>query len=132
MASGANDVDIVVGLKASTYTAGIKEIKKSLGDLDKQTKDFSSHTTSNMQAASAGIRLLDNPLGNNIRAIERLISQSKVLSGVFQAAFPVVGAIAAGTVITKLVTDVVKLIDTAQKMPKALTDGFASLHLASQ
>jgi hypothetical protein len=132
MASGANDVDIVVGLKATTYTAGIREIRKSLADLDGQTKTFSSHTTSNMQAASAGIRLLENPLGNNIRAIERLISQSKVLSTVFQAAFPIVGAIAAGSIVTKLVGDVVKLIETAQKMPKALTDGFASLHLASQ
>jgi hypothetical protein len=132
MPSGTNDVDIVVGLKASTYTAGIKEIKKSLGDLDKQTKDFSTHTTSNMQAASAGIRLLDNPLGNNIRAIERLISQSKVLSGVFQAAFPIVGAVAAGSIIFKLGNDIVKMIETAQKMPKAMNDGFASIHLASR
>ncbi|MGF7180384.1 hypothetical protein [Tunturiibacter psychrotolerans] len=132
MASGANDVDIVVGLKASTYTAGMKEIKKSLGDLDKQTKEWSAHTVSSQQAASAGIRLMENPLGNQLRALERLIASSKVLSGVFKAAFPVVGLIAAGSLVAKLGTDVVKFIETAQKMPKAMTDGFASLHLAAR
>jgi len=74
MPSGSNDVDIVVGLKASTYTAGMKEIKKSLSDLDKQTKDFSAHTASNMQAGAAGIQALEGNFQHMNRTVERFIT----------------------------------------------------------
>src|ERR1700733_1987581 len=128
MPSGSNDVDIVVGLKASTYTQGIKEIKKGLSDLDSQTKEWSSHTVTNSQAASAGIRLMENPLGNQLRALEKLISTSKVLSSVFQAAFPVFCVVAAGTMLFKLGNDVAEFIKKTQEMPRSLELGFRALN----
>lgn len=128
----AGGVDIVVGLKSSTFTAGMKEIKKGIADLDGQTKEFSSHTVSGMQAASASIRLLENPLGNNTRAIERLLSQSKLLSGAMQMAFPVVGAVAMGFIIFKLGNDVAEFIKKTQQMPRNLELGFAAMNQSAQ
>jgi hypothetical protein len=132
MAVEAGGVDIVVGLKSTTFTAGMREIKKGIADLDGQTKQFSSHTVSGMQAASASIRLLENPLGNNTRAIERLLSQSKLLSGAMQVAFPVVGMVAAGSILFKLGNDVAEFIKKTQQMPRNLELGFAAMNQSSQ
>jgi len=74
---------------------------------------------------------MENPLGNNIRAIERLISQSKFLSGVLKAAFPIVGAIAIGAMVAKLGSEVGAFITKVNQMPAAITKGFASLDLAA-
>ena len=87
-------------------------------------------TVSGMQAASASIRLLENPLGNNIRALERLSTMLPGVSSLFQAAFPIVGAIAAIGVITDLgerLTAAAKKLKDIQEAPQRIKSAFTAL-----
>jgi len=129
MSQAAGSVNVVLSMNAATFTQGIRNAQAELDKFAGKAKAAGEHTVSGMQAASASIRLLENPLGNNTRAIERLISQSQLLSGVMKMAFPVVGAVAMGMIVGKLVEDVVKFIKTAQEMPRAIQQGFAALNL---
>ena len=88
-------------------------------------------SVSGMQAASAGIRLLENPFGNNIRAIERLTTMLPGVSNLFKAAFPVVGAIAAIGVITELgdrVAAAFQKLKDMEQAPNRIRAAFVSLN----
>jgi Lambda phage tail tape-measure protein (Tape_meas_lam_C) len=127
----AGQVQVVLSVNQANYTKAMQEAQRQLDTFAGKARGAGHSTVSSMQAASASIRLLENPLGNNIRSIERLISQSKVLSGVLQAAFPLVGAIALGSIIAKQAIDVAAFITKVNQMPAAITKGFASLNLAA-
>jgi hypothetical protein len=132
MATAAGKVDVILSVNATQYSKQLDEAQRQLDQLKNKANAAGHGTVSSMQAASASIRLLENPLGNNIRAIERLISQSQLLSGVMKAAFPVVGLVAGGMILGRLIGDVVKFVQTANQMPKAIQQGFASLNLSSK
>jgi Lambda phage tail tape-measure protein (Tape_meas_lam_C) len=132
MSDSAGQVRIELVLNSNSYSAAIKEAQGQLDKFAGKAKTAGHGTVSSMQAASASIRLLENPLGNNVRAIERLVSQSKVLSGAMKAAFPVVGAIAIGSILVKAGKEIADFIKKVEDMPKAITKGFASLNLAGQ
>jgi hypothetical protein len=128
----AGAVSIVLSVNQQNYTKAMGEAQKQLDTLAGKAKTAGSSTVTSMQAASASIRLLDNPLTMNVRALERFATQSKLVGQIFQAAFPVVGAIAAISVVTRLGTEVVKFVKEASEMPKAINQGFASLALSSK
>jgi hypothetical protein len=130
MPEAAGNVNIVLSVNKSNFSEAMADAQKQLDQFAGKSKAAGHATVSGMQAASASIRLLENPLGNNTRAIERLLSQSKLLSSVMKAAFPVVGAVAMGMVIAKLGADVVKFIDQVRAVPRALQQGFDSLNLS--
>jgi hypothetical protein len=128
----AGNITIVLSADATNFSAGLTEAQRQLDKLKNASNAAGHGTVSSMQAASASIRLLDNPLGNNIRAIERLISQSKVLSGVMKSAFPLVGAIAIGGMIARLGEQVADFIIKVNGMPAAITKGFNDLSLSQK
>ena len=130
--ANAGSINVVLSANATSFSSALTEAQRNLDKLSGKTREFGGHSVSSMQAASASIRLLENPLGSNIRAIERLISQSQVLSGVLKAAFPVVGAIAIGAAIAKVGKEVYDFIDKMNKMPKAISDGFNALNLSAR
>ena len=132
MPDAAGKVNIVLSVNQANFSAGMAEAQRELDKFAGKTKAAGHGTVSSMQAASASIRLLENPLGSNIRAIERLISQSKVLSNVMKAAFPLVGAIAIGGMIAKLGAEVAAFIKKIQEMPKAIQQGFDALNLSAR
>jgi hypothetical protein len=132
MAGAAGNITVVLSTNSTNFSAGLTEAQRQLDKFANASKAAGHGTVSSMQAASASIRLLDNPLGNNIRAIERLISQSAVLSNVLKAAFPLVGAIAIGSMIGKLGNDVVEFVTKINKMPAAIAKGFADLNLSQK
>lgn len=55
-----------------------------------------------MAAASGAIRLLEGGMNNNVRAAERFVSTTLGLGPLLEVAFPVVGAIALGSVLIKV------------------------------
>jgi hypothetical protein len=132
MPESAGSVNIVLSVNKANFSAAMADAQRQLDAFAGKAKSAGHGTVSSMQAASASIRLLENPLGNNIRAIERLVSQSKLLSGVMKAAFPVVGAIAAVTAVAKLGEEVAKFIAKVNATPAALKAGFGSMHDAAQ
>ncbi|RZU39326.1 tail tape-measure protein [Edaphobacter modestus] len=128
----AGNVQVVLSVDKATYSQAMTEAQRQLDSFAGKARTAGHSTVSSMQAASASIRLLENPMSANIRAIERLISQSQVLSGVLKAAFPVVGAVMLGEMFLKLGTEVAEFVKKANDMPKAIGQGFNSLHLSSQ
>ncbi len=132
MSTTAGEVQIVFTAQGKSYSDAIDEMGRKVDGLKGKAIAAGHGTVSSMQAASASIRLLEDPLGSNIRAIERLISQSKVLSGVMKAAFPAVGAIAVGIAIAKVGEESFKAAEKVRAMPKAIEQGFASLNLATK
>lgn len=127
----AGQVNVVLNVNQANYSKAMDEAAKKLDVFAGKSKTAGHATVTSMQAASASIRLLDNPLTMNVRALERFATQSKLVGQIFQAAFPVVGAIAAISVISKLGTEVADFIKKVNEMPKAIEKGFNSLHLAS-
>ena len=94
------------------------------------TKQFKHSTVSNTQAASAAIRLMEGDVTNLVRAAERFVAQSRVLSGVLKTAFPVIGAVAIAGVIGEGVKKIVQFIEKANKVPQALQNAFQSANLS--
>jgi hypothetical protein len=131
MAGAAGNITVVLSTNSTNFSAGLTEAQRQLDRFATSGKAAGHSTISSMQAASASIRMLENPLGNNIRAIERLISQSAVLSNVMKAAFPLVGAIAIGTMIAKLGSDVVDFVHKVNLVPNAIKQGFQSFQLSA-
>ena len=128
----AGNVQVVLSVNQANYTKAMQEAQRQLDTFAGKAKDAGHSTVSGMQAASASIRLLENPLGANIRSIERLVSQSKLLSGILQTAFPLVGGIALAGLFVRLGTEVATFVSKVNGMPNAIAQGFAALNLASK
>jgi len=128
----AGQVQISLQVNSASYTAGLKAAQKQLGGLSDAAKQAGASTVGSMQAASASIRALENPMSLNIRTLARFAAQSKMLQGVFAAAFPVVGVLAAGALVAKLGMEVAKFIKSTNEMPKAISLGFGALNLATK
>jgi hypothetical protein len=129
--ANAGDVKINFTVDAKDFSSGVDKINKQINGFKNSTEQAGHSTVSAMQSASASLRLLENPLGNNLRALERFTSQSKLLRETFAAAFPLVGAAAAAAMLTRLGTEIAETVKKVQEMPKAITASFASLHLAA-
>jgi lambda family phage tail tape measure protein len=132
MSVEAGGVNIVLGLNAATYTEGIKQAQRELDKFAGKTKEAGHSTVSSMQASSAAIRGLENPLGNNLRAIERFITTIPGVGNALKAAFPLVGGIAFAGLLVDMGMKVAEFIKTVENMPKAITTAFATLNLSGQ
>lgn len=127
--AGGKGVRFTFSVDAGSYSAGANKVIAINKRIAKSAQDAGHATVSQMQASSAAIRALDNPLGNNIRAVERLLTTIPGVGKALQAAFPIVGAVAIGTMIAKATLEVVKFIDTARKVPAALNSSSMQLNL---
>lgn len=130
--SAIGGMNIVLSANAASFSAGIAQAQAQLNKFSNTAKAAGHSTASSMQAASASIRLLEGGMRGNIRAAERFISMIPGVGKALQAAFPVVGAIALAGVFIKMGTEVAKFIETTNKMPQAISNGFRTLNLSAQ
>ena len=128
----AGGVNIVLNLNKASYTANLKEAQRQLDQFTGKSKAAGHATVSSMQAASASIRLLENPLGNNIRAIERLITTIPGVGAALKIAFPLVGGFALASMFVDLGIKAADFVKKANAIPNALTQGFRAMHAAAQ
>ncbi|MCU1251534.1 MAG: hypothetical protein JWQ49_4563 [Edaphobacter sp.] len=131
MPDAAGSVNIVLSVNKANFSAAMAEAQTQLDKFAGKTKEAGHATVTSMQASSAAIRGLENPLGNNLRAVERFITTIPGVGKVLQAAFPLVGGIAFGGMIVEMGMKVAAFIEKANQMPKAIQQGFASMHLAA-
>jgi hypothetical protein len=127
----AGGVNIVLGLNAVTYTEALKQAQRQIDEFAGKTKQAGHSTVSSMQASSAAIREMNGDFTRNTRAVERFITTIPGVGKVLQAAFPLIGGAAFGAMIVDAGMKVAEFIDKVNKMPKAIEQGFASLHLAA-
>lgn len=112
--------------KAGTLTIDVDAgVAKFIVDMDRagsKVRDFGgsaneagNHVTSSMAKSGAAIRLLENPLAANTRALERFLTLLPGASKLVEAAFPIIGAVA-------LVEAFNRAIQQSEEMKRALTE----------
>jgi hypothetical protein len=77
------------------------------------------HTTGNIAAASGAIREFEGTLP--IRAVERFLTQTLGMGPILQAAFPLIGAIAFGEMLTHVGQELMKMRDSADAAASNIT-----------
>lgn len=131
MSNAAGNVQILLNVNKTSYTAAFQEAQRELDKFAGKTKEAGHATVSSMQASSAAIRELNGDFTRNTRAVERFITTIPGVGKVLQAAFPLIGGVAFGSMLFELGSKVKDFIDKANAMPAAIKQGFESLHLAS-
>ncbi len=63
MSNAAGTVTVVLNANQTQFSAALTEAQRKLDQLAGKSRDAGHSTVSSMQAASASIRLLENPLG---------------------------------------------------------------------
>ncbi len=118
----AGAVKIVITGEGAQFSAVVADAQRQLDKLGSKAASTGravSHTVPQFAAASGAIRLLEGGINNNVRAAERFLSTTLRLGPALQMAFPVVGAIAFGAVIGRLVNEVAEF---GEKMRNAARD----------
>jgi hypothetical protein len=111
-------VTVRLNLATGGYSSEMAKAERQMKSFAASTTTMGQHTVSSMQAASASIRLLEGGMTNNIRAAERFISLLPAISGLLEAAFPVVGAAALAGVFIRIGAEVGKYIQKLNEVPQ--------------
>ena len=130
--SKLGQVEIEFSAKTDGLQKQIDGLNTRIRTSSKAWDETGGHSVSSMQSSAAAIRLLDNPMAANVRTLERFISQSKIASSIFSAAFPIAGAVAAGAMVVRLGKEIQKAIVHARDLSKNITQGFNTIKLASR
>ncbi len=124
------DIAVQITLDGKNYSSAAgkvvalnKQIQKSVEDAGKSLESYGHSTVSQMQASSAAIRAFENPLGNNLRAVERFMTIIPGVGTALKAAFPVVGAVAFGAVIVESAKKVQEFISHLRAIPATVSMG---------
>lgn len=127
--AGRIKIDIVAGV--ADFNSDVDKATRKLGELG-------THGVSGVQAVSGALRVLEGNLTNNLRAAENFIAKTLGLGEVLKAAFPVVGAIALGGVLSELVKRAgeayegfVKLQEAPKRISQSFQDITAPLRVAN-
>jgi hypothetical protein len=125
----AGSVTVRLNLSSAGYSAEMAKAEAQMKRLQAVTGEMGLHTVSQMQAASASIRVLEGGISNSIRAAERFLSLIPGVGAALQAAFPVVGAIALIGVFVRIGEEVGKFVQKLNEIP---TDPFAGMIASSK
>lgn len=132
MSDAAGSVNIVLSVNKANFTAAMQDAQRQLDKFAGKSKSSGHAAVTSVQAVSASLRTLHGGFEQNLRSMERWVAQSKTATMVAKAIFPIVGAATFGVMIGEIGKKVFDFIQTANKMPKAIQQGFASMQLASQ
>jgi hypothetical protein len=81
-----------------------------------------------MQATAASLRALEGGFNNNLRSMERWVSQSELVSNVAKSLFQFVGAGTFAYLIFGMAEEVAAFIEKARGMADAIKSGFETIH----
>lgn len=132
MSDAAGSVNIVLSVNKASFSAAMADAQRQLDKFAGKSKSSGHSAVTSVQAVSASLRTLHGGFEQNLRSMERWVAQSKTATMVAKAMFPIVGAATFGVMIGEIGKKVFDFIQTANKMPKAIQQGFASMQLASQ
>src|SRR5581483_5453831 len=111
-----NVLQLGVILDSADANSKITQLNKQLDSIGDSGEKASqrltgglNHSVTSVQATSAALRVLEGNMQNNLRAAERFLANTLGLGEALKAAFPVVGAVALGGVMSEL-------IDKGQKL----------------
>jgi hypothetical protein len=124
--AGVLTIDVDAG--TAKFLVDMDAANAKLRDFGAGAQQSGIHLVSSMQASSAAIRLLENPLGNNLRAVERFISLLPGMGKLLQAAFPVVGALAFADILIKMGTEAINFYQKIELAPARIAAAFRGLN----
>jgi lambda family phage tail tape measure protein len=127
MSEAAGNINIVLSVNKANYTAAMTEAQRQLDTFAGKSKEAGHATVSSMQASSAAIRELRDPLGNNQRAVERFLTTIPGVGQALKLAFPLIGGLAFAGMLFDIGTKVYDFVEKVRAMPEALTVGFRAL-----
>ncbi len=109
------------GAEVDAVAAGTKRFQRV-------TQEMGPKIVAPWMASSAAVRVMEGNITNNIRAAERFIAQSSVMSGVLQKAFPVIGGVALLGIFGHLIEKVNEFNKRVSAIPEALRAGFEAIN----
>lgn len=116
----------------SQYTAVMRRVQSTIQRASNTQREFGHSGVTSVQAVSASLRVAQGDFTNLIRAAERFIAQSKVLSAAAKAIFPAVGLIAIGQIFANGIGEAVKFVQHLNEIPRALQTGYQQLNLSQE
>lgn len=128
----AGEISARLNLNAAGWSYAVARSMREVKALQTATTEMGHGTVSQMQAASASIRVLEGGMTGNIRAAERFISTIPGVGKALQAAFPVVGGIALAGVFVKIGEEAAKAIQKIEQAPQAISNSFRELNTSAQ
>lgn len=124
---------LTVNFNAGTarFNADVDNMKAKIRDFGGEARasgaamrEFGNHTVSNMQASSAAIRTVEGNIQNNVRAVERFLTNVLPLGPALQAAFPVIGAVAFLGLVTELTKKANEFFRDIREAPQRIATAF--------
>lgn len=94
------------------YEAALQRAERAVRSFESASVGAISHQVPQYAAASGAVRLLEGNMNNLIRPAERFLATTLGMGPALQAAFPVVGAIAMGSVLLELIHNGKDWLDT--------------------
>jgi len=128
----SNILEFEVSVKGTNASAQVDAINRKLKQMGTGFQDAGKHGVTNVQAISAGLRGLQDPMSANLRAVERFIAQSKVLSALAQNMFPLVGGLFFGKMLVDLGVKLADMIKQVNQAPKEITKAFQKMALDTE
>lgn len=118
---------ISINLRAGTaeFITDIEKAKTGLKDFGAHAQQAGAHSVSAIQATSGALRVLEGSGG--IRAAERFIATTLNLGPALQAAFPIVGGLAFGSMLKGLSTELYDFYKQIQAAPAKIDGSFREL-----
>ena len=113
-----------------TANAKMKAFGNQASQSTQHLKELGTHGVTGVQATSASLRVLEGNIQNNLRAAENFLAKTLGLGEALKAAFPIVGAIALGGVISELLKKAVDLYEGFQRLreaPERITEEFQGM-----
>ena len=108
------------------YSAQMTRLQQGFKQLQKTVQETGHAGVSEMQAMSGAVRSLEGSM--NTRAVERYLSQFKLLAGIARAAFPIVGATALIGIVVRLTEEFTKFNDKVKNSATNMRDAFSTLN----
>ena len=125
----AGNINIVLSVNKANYTQAMQEAQRQLDVFAGKAAGAGHATVSSMQASSAAIRELRDPLGSNQRAVERFLTTIPGVGQALRAAFPLIGGLAFAGMLAGIATQITDFVKKANAMPETIRMGFAALNL---
>lgn len=123
----AGEVTVRLNLNKDGYSAGMTAARKQAQEFEKSVKDAGQHTVSQMQAASASIRLIEGDMQRNVRAVEKFITTIPGVGAALKAAFPLVGAAATVGILVRIGEEAYNAVQKVRQMGSAIQAGMESI-----
>lgn len=124
---------ITVDLRAGTakffadMDASAGKVRQFGSQAGSAMREAGGHTVSSMQAASAAVRTFEGNVTHNVRAVERFLTSVLPLGPVLTAAFPLIGAIAFGSLVVSLGSKLGEFYKNAAEGPQRINSAFLSI-----